>query len=97
MITEKTYVVVPEHTTHEKMDDTTVILNVQTGRIFQLNDVGTRMWDILLMNEAAAGLEPVMTMLLDEYDVSRDSLWDELAKFLHELEQKGLIELASAD
>jgi hypothetical protein len=88
MVTEETVVVVPEHVSYTRVDDAIVILNIQTGRIFHLDEVGTRMWE-LLQNYAGTGLEPIMTALLDEYEVSRDRLWTELTQFIGKLEEKG--------
>jgi hypothetical protein len=82
MVTEETVVVVPEHVSYTRVDD------IQTGRIFHLDEVGTRMWE-LLQNYAGTGLEPIMTALLDEYEVSRDRLWTELTQFIGKLEEKG--------
>ena len=69
--------------------DTTVLLDVDRGLYYTLNEVASRVWELL-----AAG-EPVIEILRvvgDEYDVPRDVMEADVAVLLKELRTARLIE-----
>lgn len=70
-----------------KLGDEAVLLNVETGVYFGLDEIGTRIWDLLI-----AGVTPneIVTQLLDEYDVEREQLCADVRDFLQALVRKGL-------
>jgi hypothetical protein len=52
-----------------------VILNLQTGRYFGLDEVGTRMWQLLAQHNQS---EPALNDLTEGYDTSKDQLQHDL-------------------
>lgn len=71
-----------------ELDNEMVLLNVETGVYFGLDELGTRVWSLLV--DGIDG-EEIMRQLLDEYDVERNRLDADVAEFLKSLHAKGLI------
>ena len=69
-----------------------VILNRDTGIYFGLDETGSRMWGLL---SSSASIQEAFDRLLDEYEVEPEILAGELNRFLEELRDSQLIEIAS--
>ena len=65
-----------------------VMLNLATGVYFGLDDVGTRMWQ--LMNEHGS-TERTAAALLAEYDVDEDELRRDLENLTRQLAENGIL------
>lgn len=70
------------------LDDETVLLNVVSGVYFGLDEVGTRIWQLLVDGGDA---DSIVRQLADEYDTSVVQLQSDVATFLAELEVNGLV------
>jgi ribosomal protein S8 len=68
-------------------DGEMVILSLDSGIYFGLNEVGTRIW--LLLREHAA-LAKVVDLMLAEYDVPRDALESDVLRLAQQLSAHGL-------
>ena len=68
-----------------------VILHLGTGNYFGLDELGTRVWQLL---EAGHGHEQILAILLDEYAVSPDTLARDVDEFFQTLVANGLVEAA---
>jgi hypothetical protein len=66
-----------------------VILHLGTGNYFGLDALGTRVWQLL---EAGRNREEILATLLEEYDVSADTLAQDIDAFLQSLVDNGLVE-----
>lgn len=75
------------------LDGEAVLLNTETGLYIGLDPVGTRIWELL--GEGITGPE-LFDRLLDEYDVERERLQADLAAFLSELAELGLVSVVGA-
>ena len=75
------------------LDDETVLLNVTTGVYFGLDDVGTRVWQLLA---EGAGTSSIVDRLADEYEVGQEELRTDILSFVSELQSHGLIRAGSA-
>lgn len=71
------------------LDGEAVLLELETGRYFGLNETGTRMW-LLLQEHGAVGA--AFQALLAEYDVAEERLRQELLSFVGTLTSQGLLE-----
>jgi hypothetical protein len=73
-----------------RLDLQTVLVHIPTNRIFELNETGTRVWELL-----GQGLEPdaILSHLVDEYEVQEDRAAAELDDLLHRLRSAGLLVL----
>lgn len=65
-----------------------VILNLATGTYFGLNEVGTRMWNLIA--EGKSG-EQVIETLLGEYEVEEKQLRSDYESLVKQLLEKGLV------
>lgn len=65
-----------------------VLLNLDTESYFGLDETGTRMWTLL---DSSATIQAAYSSLLAEYDVAPEDLGRDLARFLAELAEAGLI------
>lgn len=75
------------------LDGEAVVLNLQTGMYFGLNEVGTRMWTLIAED---GRLQRVFDALREEYDVSPDVLEADLLELVRQLQAKGLVEAKAA-
>ena len=69
-------------------DGEAVLLELDTGRYFGLNGIGTRMWLLLLEH---GRVEPAYHTLLGEYEVAEDRLCGELLGFVNCLASRHLL------
>jgi hypothetical protein len=70
-----------------------VLLDLATGTYFGLDEVGTRIWQLVERHES---LEPVIAALLDEYDVEEPAVRADLERLIGELSKKGLVRIDDA-
>jgi hypothetical protein len=72
------------------LDDEAVLLHLETGTYFGLNDVGSHVWD-MLRARGSATFEELVTSTMETFDVSREVADEDLRRFLEGLLTKGLI------
>ena len=87
-------VAVPAHVMVRVLDNEAVFLNLATERYIGLDQIGTRMWQVLT---AAPAIGTAFDQLLDEYDVAPELLRSNLDEFLGRLVDNGLLKIVSAD
>jgi hypothetical protein len=71
----------------------TVLLDLASENYFGLDEVGTRIWQLIQEN---GDLEFIVKTLLDEYDVAEDTLKADVEKLLTEISDLGLIKIEAA-
>lgn len=76
-----------------ELEGEAVILNLGSGLYFGLNEVGTRVWQLL---DAHPDLRRVFEILLVEFDVTDDRLRDDLLALVEQLRDKGLVHVESS-
>lgn len=64
-----------------------VILDLASSSYFGLDEVGVRMWQLLLTDPSP---QAACEVLLTEYEVERERLEEDLAKLLDQLAEAGL-------
>jgi hypothetical protein len=72
----------------QELEGETVLLDLRSGRYFILDDVGTRMWQVLHEHGDPAAARAV---LVDEYDVDAETLEGDLAALISRLSDAGLV------
>ena len=82
---------IPDDVVFRELDGEAVVLNLDTGMYFGLDQVATRMWHLL---EQHAGLKKVLDALVDEFDAPPDQLERDLLAFADLLMHKGLVAVA---
>jgi hypothetical protein len=80
-------VVIDDKAVFRELDGEMVILNLDTGIYFGLDEVGTRMW--MLLREHAS-LSQVVESLIAEYDAPRNALESDLLQLARQLTSHGL-------
>ena len=76
----------------QELDGESVFLNLNSGRYFGLDEVGTRMWQVLT---TAPSVQAGYELLLDEYDAEADRLRQDVSDLLDKLVAHGLVEAAN--
>ena len=69
-----------------------VILNLQSGQYFGLNEVGTRIWSLI---QEPTTLGAIVDALLKEYDVTPDQLERDLCGLLEQMAKNDLVKMES--
>ena len=83
---------VPEDVLIRELDGESVILNLKSERYFGLDEVGTRMWEVL---STSGTIADAYQTLLSEYDVVPEQLQIDLDNLLEQLIQNGLINVSN--
>lgn len=74
---------------YRRIDSEGVLINLQTERMFRLNETGARFWELLA---SEATIADVMAKLQEEYAVSERELETEIAALLQALREEGLVD-----
>lgn len=72
-----------------KLDDETLILNLDTGFYYTLDHVGAFIWERLLNRQSEA---QIITAIVDEYHVTQKAAEKDFQELLTMLEKEGLIQ-----
>ena len=79
---------IPEHVLSRKLDDEMVLLNLDSGEYFGLNDTGTRVWELLADGRSR---EEVIERLIEEFEVPGEVASGHVASLCDELLEAGLL------
>ncbi|MFN3966405.1 MAG: PqqD family protein [Endomicrobiia bacterium] len=74
------------------IDGTACIVTVKDSRLHILNEIGTRIWQVI---EKGIEFEDLIEKILQEYEVGPEKLKQDIKEFLDELNSKGLIKIES--
>jgi hypothetical protein len=91
MVTISSRVVVSDAAVFRELDGEAVLLNLDTGIYFGLNEVGTRMWRLM---EQHGQLDAVRDAIVGEFDVPSTTAERDLVALVVALQEKGLIQVA---
>ena len=78
----------------QEVDEETVLLDMKSESYFGLDEVGTRIWQLL--NETG-NLQTVFDTMLEEYEVDEKQLKKDLLDHVTQLVEAGLISLVSSE
>ena len=73
-----------------KLDDEIVMMSIKNGEYYGLDNIGSRIWEII---EKHVTLLQLVTMLKDEYDVDEEQCKNDVMAFLEMLLKKNLIKI----
>jgi hypothetical protein len=71
------------------LSDGAVVLDIQTKKYFSLNDTGARVWALI---RDGIAIDDIISVLLDEYNVSRATACDAVTSLVESLATEKLIE-----
>ena len=83
-------VTIPSQVMARLVGDETVILDLASGTYYGLDPVGARIWQLMAEGKVLAD---VCEILLDEFDVSRETLERDVLHLTQELSAKGLVKI----
>ncbi len=83
---------VPDHVAVGELPQETVLLNLDKGEYFTLNEVASRMFALAQEHD---DLDVVLGTLLAEFDVESDRLRADLNIFMDQLASNGLVEVSN--
>jgi hypothetical protein len=75
----------------EPSDDGCILLRLDTGAVYGLNQTGARIVAELQEAKDGVSLQAIVPGLLDQFDVRRQRLTADLIDFFSELEKRGLV------
>lgn len=78
----------------QEIEGESVLLQLEDARYFGLDDVGTRIWQLILEH---GKLDAVFEQMLNEYDVAPEKLRGDLEKLVRELADKKLLVLQASE
>ena len=82
---------IPDGVLISKLQDESVILNLDSERYFGLDDVGTRFLSVLTTSES---IEAAYQTLVNEYKVDGQMLRQDLIELIENLSAQGLITIS---
>ena len=83
--------VVSDDTLINVIENESVLLNLKSESYFGLDSVGTRMWTLLTTSDS---IRTAYAALLDEYDVTAETLRKDIENLIEELVSNGLVEVS---
>ena len=83
---------IPDGVLISKLQEESVILNLDSERYYGLDDVGTRILTVLTTSES---IEAAYEALVNEYDVDAQVLRRDLLELVEELVNQGLIKISA--
>ena len=83
---------VSEEVLSQEVNGETVLLDLEGESYFGLDEVGTRVWQLL---QAKSTVADTLDTLFQEYDVSQEQLESDVGELLEKLVDAGLIGLLS--
>ena len=87
---ERKNITISDKALSQEVNGETVILDLASESYFGLDEVGTRIWQLLQEKD---DLQAVFETLLDEYDVEADQLETDINEFLAKLVDSGLVKI----
>lgn len=82
---------IPDEVVFRELDGESVVLNIESGIYFGLDDTGTRIWQWLA---GLPTLQAVRAAMHEEFDAPPQQLDADLLAFVEQLHSKGLIVVA---
>jgi len=72
----------------KRLDEATVLVHIPTNRIFELNETGSRVWELLGQEVDS---DRIVQHLIDEFDVESNQAASEVNDLLVRLQKEGLL------
>jgi hypothetical protein len=85
--------VIPHHVVHRTLASETVLLNIETGHYYGMDEVGGRFFDVL---RDAGSVGTAVAALTREFDAPVEQIRADMLRYCGELLEHGLIDLQEA-
>jgi hypothetical protein len=83
---------IPDTTLFQELDGECVLLNLANESYYGLDEIGTRMWNVLSESDSIAD---AMAVLTKEYDIDEKTLRTDLDQFINELLENKLVQVSA--
>ena len=90
MITTDSYIKRNKEVFASEIDEEVVMMNVDTGRYYGMDTVGSRIWELIAEE---IQVKDVIEKLMEEYDVSEEQCKSDVIEFLSELYENKLVQV----
>ena len=81
-------ITISEQVLSQEVNGETVILDLKSESYFGLDEVGTRIWQLL---QEHGDVKKTFDTMLEEFDVDADTLASDMKNLIDDLTEKGLI------
>ena len=88
-----TYPLKSPQTASRVIDGEAVIIIPQDNEVKVLNEVGSRIWDLI---DGQRDLNEVSTLISDEFEVSSGQAFEDITEFINDLSRKKMVNLNSS-
>lgn len=86
MITKATHIL------SSTLDDEVVMMSSEKGMYYNLDPIGSRIWELL---DTPQTLESLCAHLMEEYDIDQATCQQETEEFLQSLADRGLVQITA--
>ncbi|MBI5779763.1 MAG: PqqD family protein [Planctomycetes bacterium] len=76
----------------QKIEDDTIIVDPKNRLMHQLNDVGSRVWELLSQRQA---IRDIITTITDEYNVDPSAASEDVIQLLDKMSELKLIKVTN--
>ncbi len=73
-----------------ELNDEVVILDLNNGIYYELDEVGARVWNMI---QEPSTLSEIVNSIVDDYEVSWDECERDVQELIDEIAEKGLVEI----
>ena len=80
-----------ENIVSRELEGEAVMLNLESGAYFGLDEVGTRIWQLI---QEHGSLRKVLEVMQSEFDAAPETLENDLLRLVEELRGKGLVSVS---
>lgn len=92
-ITHNSKVSLYKYNLMKELDGEAILLNLNNNQYYRLDENSLRMYQAILSSD---NLGIACTTLKGEYDVPVEQLWQDLVRFVNELESAGIVQVQNA-
>jgi len=90
MANEEKYTINKEKITWRIVDGTAVLLNLESGFYYTLNEVGTKIWELLSKGHAS---DEIAELIQDKFEISKSSVRKDIDSLISELKEEDLLRI----
>lgn len=90
MINGQRYAINKDKITWRVVEGTVVILNLESGLYYTLNEVGTKIWELLSKGH---NLDEIAELIQGEFEVSKPLVSKDIDSLVNELKEEGLLKV----
>ena len=87
-------ITISEEALSQEVNGETVILDLKSESYFGLDEVGTRIWQLL---QEHGDVQKTFDVMLDEFDVEEEQLEKDMSALLDDMLEKGLLHLEESE